>query len=79
MAITPASFVPEKRGVQGPDNYSVGMAKNVDAAPPPAGTEREQHANWEANTTAHPITGTPLPTSTGAGEGKIMKGGRAVR
>jgi len=79
MAITPASFVPEKRGVQGPDNYSVGMAKNVDASPPSAGTDSEQHAGWENYPPTHPITSTPLPATSGAGQGKIMKGGRAVR
>jgi hypothetical protein len=76
MAITAASFVPEQRGVPASDNYSLGSAKNVDAAPVSAGTGSEQHADWEANLTSHPITSTPLPTSTGAGQGRIMKGGR---
>jgi hypothetical protein len=76
MAITPASFVPEKRGAQGPDNYSVGMAKNVDAAPPSAGTDSEQHAGWENYPATHSVTGMQIPTTSGAGKGSIMKGGR---
>jgi 5-methylcytosine-specific restriction endonuclease McrA len=79
MAITSASFVPERRGVPASDNYSVGTAKNVDAAPASAGTDSEQHAGWEANLSSHPITDTPLPASTGAGQGRIMKGGRGGR
>lgn len=27
----------------------------------------------------HPLAGTPSPTSTGAGQGRVMRGGRAVR
>jgi hypothetical protein len=27
----------------------------------------------------HPLAGTPTPTSTGAGQGRVMRGGRAVR
>ena len=77
MAITPASFVPEKRGLlPASDNYGLGMAKNVDAAPPSAGTDMEQHAGWENYPPTHPITDGVIPSTTGAGRGSIMKGGR---
>lgn len=72
MALTSASFVPEKRGVQGPDNYTVGMAKNVDAADG-AGSEA-QVASFERVTTV--IGGASVPYTTGAGQGSIKVGGR---
>ncbi len=76
MAITSASFAPEKRGVQGPDNYTVGMAKNVDAVPAAGTTAESQIASYERAPTNHPVSGTSNPYGTGAGQGTIRKGGR---
>lgn len=56
-------------GFYGGDNCSVGMAKNIDASP-------EQHgmAAHETPMAMHPISGTNLPQSTGAGKGGIRTG-----
>lgn len=75
MALTSASFVPERRGVQGPDNYGVGMAKNVDAVTN-TDTNSEQHAGFENIPGPAATFGTTVPKSTGAGQGTIRKGGR---
>lgn len=57
-------------GFYGGDNYSVGMAKNVDAAPD-SGSGMASH---ETPPTSHPVSGTSLPASTGAGKGSVSKG-----
>lgn len=66
MAITPASFVPEQRGAQGPDNYGVGLAKNVDAAG--SAGSAAQTAAYEA-IPANSFS--PLPIGSGAGDGSV--------
>jgi hypothetical protein len=62
MALTSSGFY-------GGDNYSVGMAKNVDASPDQSGTPAH-----EAPPARHPITNTAVPQSTGAGKGGIRTG-----
>jgi hypothetical protein len=61
MALTSASFVPEKRA-----GTSTAYNEATDDASPPAPQEQVP--------SAHPITGTQVPQSTGAGKGKVSKG-----
>lgn len=63
MAITSASFVPEERGRMG---LSTAYNDVTDAAPAPSSTETVP--------SVHPITGTQVPQSTGAGKGTVRKG-----
>jgi hypothetical protein len=65
MAITPASFVPDQ-----PEQRRVGMANTAENAPK---TGAEDHAKFETPPASHPITGTNLPQSTGAGNGTVHK------
>jgi len=76
MAITSASFTPERRGIPASDNYGMGMAKNVDAAPAEGTSAQSQIAAYE-HTPRH-FAG-ELPQTTGAGAGTIRKGGRGGR
>jgi hypothetical protein len=57
-------------GFYGGDNWGVGMAKNVDAAPD-SGSGMASH---ETPPATHGITSTALPQSTGAGKGSVNKG-----
>lgn len=88
MAITPASFIPEQRdaggnsaahgGGAGP-GPSVGHAASVHGGMDTSyneATDSAHVASHESTPVAHPITGTPLPKSTGAGKGNIHRGGR---
>lgn len=90
MAITPASFVPEKRGAGGGGGGpggangggpgpSVGHAATVHGGVDMTyneATDMSQMASHETMPANHPITGTALPMGTGAGKGSIHKGGR---
>lgn len=58
MAITSASFVPEQR------DMFTGYADKPAASPAPQ----------ESVPSTHPVTGTQLPQSTGAGKGSVRKG-----
>jgi len=64
MAITAASFVPDEQ-------RRVGMGNTAENAP---NTSAEDHAAYETPPAAHPITGTHLPQTTGAGKGSIRTG-----
>lgn len=84
MAITAASFVPERRGAGGPASPAGAPHGNSAAAhgSPVHGegynhaTDSAQAAAHESQPANHPVTGTPLPKGTGAGAGTIRRGGR---
>lgn len=65
MAITSLGFTSG-------DNYSVGMAKNVDAAMSAGGTSAAaQIASYEQIPATHGVSSTEVPSATGAGKGSV--------
>lgn len=91
MAITPASFVPERRGAGGTgggpaggsngggNGPSVGHAATVHGGVDTSynhGTDSAASPAHESTPANHPVTGTALPKGTGAGMGTIHRGGR---
>lgn len=78
MAITAASFIPEERkGGGGAGGAAVhGSAMHGAAADYNDATDSATTAAHESIPATHPVTGTALPSSTGAGKGTIHRGGR---
>lgn len=66
MAITAASFKADQT-----EQRRVGMGNTAANAP---NTSAEDHAVYENQQATHPLSGTTLPQSTGAGKGTVSKG-----
>ena len=80
MALTTASFVPEKRkGGGGSGGGNSGGGPNAAAMMGDGynhATDAAMTAMHESMPANHPVTGTALPRGTGAGMGTVHKGGR---
>lgn len=82
MAITSASFVSEERkgGGGAAGGPSAGSAATpghgMDSAHNNATSAAQSTGPAEAQPANHPVSGTAIPSTTGAGQGTIRKGGR---
>jgi len=84
MAITSASFVPESRkgggaaaaASAGHGSAASGSSMHGADADYNHDTDAATVAMHESNPKTHPISGTGLPQTTGAGQGTVRKGGR---
>lgn len=85
MALTTASFVPENRkggsggGGGGGSSAAHGSPMHGADAAYNHATDSAMVATHESGPKTHPVSGTGLPLTTGAGQGTVRKGGRGGR